>query len=759
MRRKTILPILLAVLFSGQLSGQDKVVDSLEFSSGTAIDPEALISGKVSGVYVSQTQGGLVSLLNTHIRGLNSVSGSSNPVWIVDGVVLESNECQMPSVFWQPVYAEYSFDGRFSSIQDMNISDIESIQVLKNTSATAVYGDRGANGVILVTTKRAQPQGNKFEFRSNVGVNTPGVDNEYLKTGFIHNHSLAFNHSDGKNDFRLSAFFRDFNGTAPGEDMMTGGLRANFNANANKYVKFGMRFNVTAGKQQETSLGANFGVPTATLAFRGIEGLDGIKADPEGWIAGFEDGCDFVRTSDNFNLTISPFKGFDWITTGSADIQSRRRAIWYDDTTTMGEKFSRAAALSSSSMFLGILNSRLKYGLNFAGGNNIEIDAGAEYSFRQSNDNVMNGSNIFTPAIKARGFVFRESFDESAVYRMKYSQHAFFADFSYDWNKAAGFRVSVRADQNDRFDEEMIIYPSAEVFWDIRKSIFPESHAVSQFEVDLGYGKAGNSVYSPYRMAYMFADGGYPEVAREAEVYYQGWRRLLTDEYNAGVKFGFFDQIIRLGVSVFSRNTADNYTMFLTAKEREDIHLWILSDWTTAFEHSYALENKGLELDLSADIVRSSKFNWQMNFVSTFGKTLVDGEEAFGVPSYYGGLGTTMRFGDLSLDIQTENASGFQLYNMNQMLADKSDDIDKYAEDADYFRLSRVSLRYDIPIKSKSIRNLFVNLSGTNLATVSSYSGWNPNVSTYGETNLLMGMDYGTMALPRSFMIGAGINF
>ena len=759
MFRKTLLPIVLAILLSWQLAGRSKVVDSLEFSSAATIDPELLISGKVSGVFVSQTQGGLVSMLNTRIRGLNSASGSSNPVWIVDGVVLESNECQMPSSFWQSMYSEYSFDGRFSTIQDLNASDIESIEVLKNTSATALYGDRGANGVILVTTKRARDGGNKFEFRTNIGIATPGVDNPYLKSGVVHNHSMAFNHSDGKNDFRLSAFFRDFNGTAPGEDMMAGGLRANFNANANKYVKFGMNFNVSVGEQQETSLGADYGVPTAALAFRGIGGLDGSAANPDGWIAGFEDLCNSARTSNHFNLCISPVKGLDWITTGGADIQSRRRGIWYDDTTDMGARFNRAASLSSSTLFLGGLDSRLKYSFYFAGSNHISIDAGAEYYFRQSMDNVMNGNNIFTPSIKSKGFVFRESFDESAIYRMKYFQHAFFANLSYDCGKAAGFRASVRADRNDRYDEETIIYPSFEAFWDVKESLFPESRAVSQLRIDLGYGKAGKSDYSPYRMAGMYADGGYPEVAREAEVFYQGWRRLITDEYNAGISIGFCDQRVKLGVNAFSRRTDDHYTMFLTAKEQEDIHLWRLSDWTKAFEHSYALEGKGVELDLSADIVRTKDFGWQINLASAFGKTMVDGKEAFGIPTCYGGIGTTLRLGGLSLDVQTDYASGLQLYNLNNMLADKSEEMEKYVEDADFFRISRVSLRYDIPVRSKSVRNLFVNLTGTNLATITSYSGWNPNVNTYGETNLLIGRDYGTMALPRTFMIGAGINF
>ena len=760
MNKHSFLTICAALMLGTLASGQDVVVDSLEFSSGTAISPESMIAGKISGVYVSQTQGGLASLVNTQVRGVNAASGSGNPLWIVDGVILDSYVNQLPPAFWQPDYADYSFDGALNALQALNLNDIESIEVLKNTSATALYGDRGANGVIIIKTKRAREKGNTFEFRANAGVNLPGVSNEYLKAGFAQNYNMAFNHSNNKNDFRVTGFFRGFNGTAPNEGSLSGGLRAKFDARANKAVKFGMNLSAALGKQQETSLGANYGVPSAGTAFRHLEALDGRINDAQGWIDGFGDNCNTFRSSDSFNLTVTPFKNFDWVTEAGLDFQSSRRSVWYDDSTAMGKEFQRAAALISSSLLNAGVNSRLKYGFYFAGDHRIDIDAGAEIYFRQILDNTMNGNHIFTSSMGARGFVYRESYDEAAAYRMTYGQYAFFGNFSYNWKKKIGLRASVRADRNIHFDTSMLVYPSGEFFWNLQKTFFPKSKAVSDFEIDFGYGKAGKSDYAPYCLTPVYATEGYPAVVREAEVYYEGWRRINTDEFNLGLKLGFANQRIRLSAGVYSRKSSDAYSMYETAEERGDKHLWIyLNERKTAFQKTYEIETKGLELDFNADVVRTETVDWNLHFAGAFVSNQCQGKQITFSPTRYGGLGTTLRVADFYLDVQTDAAAGFSLCNLNKMLADKAAEQDKYVEKADYFRLSRVSLRYDVPVKSQKIRRLFVNLSGNNLATLTSYSGWNPCVSTYGASNLSAGYDYGTLALPRTLMLGAGINF
>ena len=130
-------------------------------------------------------------------------------------------------------------------------------------------------------------------------------------------------------------------------------------------------------------------------------------------------------------------------------------------------------------------------------------------------------------------------------------------------------------------------------------------------------------------------------------------------------------------------------------------------------------------------------------------------------PKYYGGLGTTLRWKDLTLDILTDGAAGFDILNLNAMAADKQTTVSsKYVEKGDFFRLARLSLAYNIPVNSiKWMESFKVFATATNLAVKSGYSGWSPDVNTYAVSNYRLGMDYGSYPAAKSFVLGLSIKF
>ena len=80
-------------------------------------------------------------------------------------------------------------------------------------------------------------------------------------------------------------------------------------------------------------------------------------------------------------------------------------------------------------------------------------------------------------------------------------------------------------------------------------------------------------------------------------------------------------------------------------------------------------------------------------------------------------------------------------------------------EKGDYFRLSRISLAYDLPVRTKWLQGVRVLLSGNNLLTVSKYSGWNPDINCYGRQGAKFGVDYGSYPIARTFLLGVNVNF
>lgn len=141
-------------------------VKASDFNQGVIFSPEQLIQGKTAGVQMTSASGNPGDGVQLRIRGTNSVRSNNNPLFVVDGVPLAGGV--------QPASADVGFGNTQDSnpMNFLNPNDIESISILKDASATAIYGSRGANGVVIITTKGGKGAG-AFEFQSNLSVASP----------------------------------------------------------------------------------------------------------------------------------------------------------------------------------------------------------------------------------------------------------------------------------------------------------------------------------------------------------------------------------------------------------------------------------------------------------------------------------------------------------------------------------------------------------------------------------------------------------
>ncbi len=156
-------------------TGSVTAVTAEDFNGGVIASPEQLIQGKTAGVNVSQTSGEPGAGISINVRGSNSVRANNNPLFVVDGVPL-SGENTSPSG---------DTGGGASAVRNplnfLNPADIESISVLKDASATAIYGSRGANGVVIITTKSGKSaQGGVVEFSSSLSFSKPAKKYDLL---------------------------------------------------------------------------------------------------------------------------------------------------------------------------------------------------------------------------------------------------------------------------------------------------------------------------------------------------------------------------------------------------------------------------------------------------------------------------------------------------------------------------------------------------------------------------------------------------
>jgi TonB-linked SusC/RagA family outer membrane protein len=154
-------------------TGDVTTVKAEDIQKQPVSDPIQALEGRVPGLYIQQTSGAPGSYATIQIRGQNSIANGNDPLYIVDGVPFSSVSLSSPSVSAGPLGYSSNISnaagGGMSPFNSLNPADIESITVLKDADATAIYGSRGANGVILITTKRGKAGNTRFDLNVYTG--------------------------------------------------------------------------------------------------------------------------------------------------------------------------------------------------------------------------------------------------------------------------------------------------------------------------------------------------------------------------------------------------------------------------------------------------------------------------------------------------------------------------------------------------------------------------------------------------------------
>ncbi len=143
------------------ITGSVSSIDSEDFQQEAGVNIQSALRGRSSGVVVQQTSGAPGSGFNVRVRGATSINASNRPLYVIDGVpVIDAS------------FAQVGVGGQNqNTLADLNPNDIESIEVLKDASAAAIYGSRGANGVVLITTKKGQAGDTQINFDASYGIN------------------------------------------------------------------------------------------------------------------------------------------------------------------------------------------------------------------------------------------------------------------------------------------------------------------------------------------------------------------------------------------------------------------------------------------------------------------------------------------------------------------------------------------------------------------------------------------------------------
>ena len=531
-------------------TGSVTSVNSDDFNEGAITSPEELFQGKAAGVTVTSNDGAPGSGATIRIRGGSSLSASNDPLFVIDGVPLDGN----------------AVSGMRNPLNTINPNDIESISILKDASATAIYGSRASNGVVLITTKRGtadqalevaytgkfsfQTKTNELDvlsadqFRSVVedelnpsAQNLLGPENtdwqsQIYENAFSQQHNISLTGAFKSVPYRVSLGFNGNNGILKTSNMdrFTGSIAVN-----PTFLDDDLKVDLNIKASQVDNRFANRGAIGSAVTFDPTKPV-GVESNKFGGYYAWVNDQGTSDPSDDTPITIAPSNPMALLQQ-TIDESTVYRSIGnakFDYTLPFEENLTATLNLGYDYSDVGNGNYRVTDQAAFEYvGPGEPNGTRTEYDQRKENellDFYMNYKkeveSINSDFDVTAGYSWEHHYEESSNYVTNYNiqdtlavdentdfktEHyivSFFGRLNYTFNDKYLLTATLRQDGTSRFaeDERWGLFPSAALAWKIHEEPFMDGFEdLSQLKLRLGYGITGQQ---------RIDQGDYPYLAR-----------------------------------------------------------------------------------------------------------------------------------------------------------------------------------------------------------------------------------------------------
>lgn len=638
------------------LTGAVSSLKPKDFNTGLSVAPEQLITGKIAGVNIVQNSGAPGAAATVRIRGESSISAGNDPLYVVDGIPLQFGRANEFVASSSAVNNSSAFSSEGTNpLNIINPSDIESIEILKDASAAAIYGSRGANGVIIITTKSKKdgiatvsydnyfsmskiretlPVLNASDYKafaeneglpySDLGADTDWQD-EIFRTAFGQNHNLSFAGGKDNTNYRASFGYNDQEGIILSSELKKYTGRLNVTQSAlNDKLKMGLNMTYAKVMDDNTPISSNINNEGGNIlkdAIRWAPTLpvyndDGtyyqigeLRVNPVSW-----QDVDDERVTNLFlgsgniayNITNSLSLSMNM---GYSD-EGVERYTNVPNTHVAGETESGRVSINKYRNY----SSMVEYILNYQkqlGSHDIGLMAGYsfqsffhEYSFTVANQLVSSETKW--------NLVQSGTMQDNTSYKTENNLASVYGRINYKYNDKYLATFTLRNDGSSRFGENYKwgLFPSSALAWNITEEDFFSISAINNLKLRVGYGITGNQeipndlwkeqLSISGSSTYVLGGQAIPSVLPSNYVN-PDLRWEKTAQTNIGLDFSILD--FRLGGSVdyYIKNTTDLLLEFATVAPSV-----VATQWANVGE----VENKGFEITLDAKIIKKQDFQW-----------------------------------------------------------------------------------------------------------------------------------------------------
>lgn len=652
-------------------TGAVAAISSKDFNGGIIAAPEQLFQGRAAGVQITSSSGEPGAGINIRIRGTSSVRGGNNPLIVVDGVPLSGADVTPAGES-----AGLGATSPRNPLNFLNPNDIASVDILKDASATAIYGSRGANGVIIITTKSGQEGKGVLEYNVGLGSSTitkkydvlnaaeflaayegfngkaaadalnGGADtdwqDEIFRTAVSQQHNLTFGAGNNGGNYRFSVGYMDQQGIAKTSGLQR--LTARFNG-SKKFIND----RLTISTQVTLARTHDDGVPilrnsgfegdmlgnalkaNPTMAVRDRDGKlnqPGIsEPNPVALLELTRDYTNTLRSLGNLTGELKLFEGLSFKTVLGFDrSMSSRKLAWSRDLVVQGVQDKGRLYNSDIETGNNLWENYFTYNKEF-GNSNLTALLGYSYQRFEYNNKTFEYTDFASSDLE---IMLNNSTSAGKVALLNNGNtidelQSYFGRINFGIASKYLFTATLRADGSTRFggDNKYGYFPSAAFKWRaIDEAFCPD--LFSDLGVRVGYGVTGNQEipHNLYQQRQRYGgrdidNGGTITGGGLGTVAFAnpGLKWESTAQLNVGIDFGFMDNRLSGSLDIYQKNTQDLLIKITAAQPAVNPFVWTNLDAD--------VQNSGVELALNFVAVNKAKFSWNIMANGAYNKNIV----------------------------------------------------------------------------------------------------------------------------------------
>ena len=627
------------------LTGSVSTVEGKDLQAIAGVSVADKLQGQAPGVLVSATSGTPGTSVFVRLRGTTSINAGNAPLYVVDGIPFNSGSIQS--------LGQGSLEA--STLADLNPDDIEDVQVLKDASATAIYGARGANGVILITTKRgAKSRKTQVNIKAETGwskaaklwdvldgprtaeilneiaVNDgkkanydPATANNFILQDEAFRtaaqHSIGVNITGGNNrtNFYIGTDYTSQEAILKTQDFRRIGLRVNVDHDINKKVKISTSNQVAFTRRSLSPTGDG---PTSLLqtSVQHNPLINPYKADGSYNYSGtFEniyailDNNDNkswgLRNLNNLTLTWKVTDDLRFKSSVSLDNNQFRERRYYNSAMKNGSP-SGSATESNNNLVTITAEQLLNYNKTFKKIHSLAAFAGNSVQYTASHHSSASGNDFPSDAFSEVGSAATTTGSTSTSTR---SLVSWFGGFNYSLLERYSLEFNLRADASSRFGSanRWGYFHSVGGSWLVSKESFlSDVKWLSSLRLKGSIGWTGNQNISDFASLGLWSGGGkYNNLSGvvQSQLANPDLKWETTRQFDLGFEASFLDERITVGFDYYNKFT---YDLLLQAPIPGK------TGFSSIYKNIGEMSNKGIEVSLTTRNIRTKNLQWTTRF-------------------------------------------------------------------------------------------------------------------------------------------------